>query len=99
MGFITIVLFIFYYTLSDKIQTWVKILGLFFYLLNITSHIYASLKNPGIPKHELTLENSSLKEVLKGIKNYKICKTCNVIMDKNKETNHCNDCGVCIEGI
>jgi hypothetical protein len=92
------VLFIFYKTFDNKISVWIKLLGFFLYLIHIISYAYTALKNPGIPKQEMELENSDLKEVLKKIKNYKICKICNVIMNRNKDTNHCDDCGICIEG-
>lgn len=91
-------LFIFYKTFDEKISVWIKVLGFVIYLIHMICYIYTVLKNPGIPAQEMELENSDLKEVLKGIKNYKICKICNVIMNRNKETNHCEDCGVCIEG-
>jgi uncharacterized membrane protein YccF (DUF307 family) len=91
-------LFIFYKTFDDKISIWVNLLGFFIYLIHIISYIYTALKNPGIPLQEMELQNSNLKEVLKKIKNYKICKICNVIMDRNKDTSHCDDCGICVEG-
>ena len=62
------------------------------------SYIYTAMKNPGIPGFEMELQNGNLKEVLKGIKNYKICKICNLIMNRNEGTGHCEDCGVCVEG-
>jgi len=97
-SFTTIMLYIFYETFGDKISIWVRLLGFFIYSIHMSSYLFTFLKNPGIPAQELELENSELKEVLKGIKNYRICKVCNVIMNRNKETNHCDDCGVCIEG-
>jgi len=32
-------------------------------------------------------------------KSIKICDICNIIMDEAKKTVHCDDCGICIEGI
>ena len=91
-------LFIFYKTFEDKISISVKFLSFMIYLIQISCYTYTFLKNPGIPGREMELDNIYLKEVLKGIKNYRICKVCNVIMNRNKDTNHCDDCNVCIEG-
>ena len=77
-----------------------KVIGLIIYLIQITCYTYTFLKNPGIPTKRFELDyNDNLNETLKEIKSYKICEICNIIMDKNLNTKHCDDCEVCIEGI
>ena len=63
----------------------------------MTSYSYTALINPGIPKNCLDIDGD-LKESLKDIKNFRICKVCNVIMNKDQNTMHCDDCNACIEG-
>jgi hypothetical protein len=53
------------------------------------------LINPGLPKKEMNLKYS-VKDL--NIKNFRICPICNVIMNLDDNTSHCEDCNVCIEG-
>lgn len=76
------------------LSDYVKFIGILLLATQIFSYWYTALKNPGIPKKELWLNNG--KEVT--IKNSRICYICNVIMNLDEGTEHCDDCGVCIEG-
>jgi hypothetical protein len=67
------------------------------------SYIYTFLKNPGIPiNKEITMEMTRDLEENKNSRNkkggYKFCNICHIYIDKNSNTNHCEDCNVCIEG-
>ena len=66
------------------------------YLIQISSYTLTALINPGLPKKEL-----NLKYCNRGIplKNFRICNVCNLIMNMDEMTSHCEDCNVCIEGI
>ncbi len=86
------------YSFWDKISDILKLFGFLIYFIQITSYSYTALINPGIPKNSLDLDGD-LKESLKTIRNYRICKICNVIMDKDINTMHCDECNACIEGI
>lgn len=81
----------------NKLSDISKFFGLLIYFIQITSYSYTALVNPGIPKNNLDIDGD-LREILKNIKNYRICKICNVIMNKDENTMHCDDCKTCIEG-
>ena len=68
------------------------------YLTQLSSYTYCALINPGIPKRNMNLENNNIGEITKEIRNYRICKICNILMNKDENTCHCEDCGTCIEG-
>lgn len=63
----------------------------------MSSYSYTALINPGIPKNSFDIDGD-VKDSLKNIRNYRICKVCNVIMNKDENTMHCDDCNACIEG-
>lgn len=81
----------------EKLSDILKFFGMLIYLIQISSYSYTALINPGIPKNNMDIDGD-VKESLKNIKNYRICKICNVIMNKDENTMHCNDCNACIEG-
>jgi hypothetical protein len=52
--------------------------------------------NPGTPGKEYFLENFDMEK--NNLKNYRICGNCKLIMDLDKETEHCFDCNICVMG-
>lgn len=82
----------------NKLSDILKFFGFMIYAIQITSYSYCALRNPGIPKNNLDIDGD-VHESLKNIKNYRICKICNVIMNKDVNTMHCDECDTCIEGI
>ena len=73
--------------------------------LQMNIFIYTFLKNPGIPiNKEVTLEMTRDIEENKNKRNrnkkggYQFCNICHIYVDTKSNTNHCEDCNVCIEG-
>ena len=52
--------------------------------------------DPGIITSDYYLENYEIKKMK--IKNYRICRNCNIIMDLDKGVEHCTYCNICIIG-
>ncbi len=93
-GFITAIVFFYFWALWNILSDYVKIIGILVYLIQISAYWYTALINPGIPKRELWLnEGDEIK-----IKNSRICYICNVVMNMDEGTEHCDDCGYCVEG-
>ncbi len=65
------------------------------YVIQTTAYLTTVLINPGLPKKEMYLKYQ-IKSV--DYKNFRICGICNVIMNLDDNTSHCEDCNVCIEG-
>jgi len=68
-----------------------KILGIIIYLIFYLSYTYTFLINPGYPKHDIGPVSEESKEMLK------YCKRCKIWVNKQKNTIHCDICGICIE--
>jgi hypothetical protein len=82
--------------LWNKLNQYIASIGISIYILQIISYSLTVLINPGLPKPSLSLKYSTLKNV--NMNNYRICNVCNVLMDIQEKTVHCEECGVCIEG-
>ena len=52
------------------------------------------MSDPGVVTKEYYLENYRADKIL--IKNYRICRKCNIVMDLDKNTEHCAECDICI---
>lgn len=52
--------------------------------------------DPGIISSDYYLENYEIGK--KKIKNYNICRKCNIVMDLDKRVEHCTYCNICIFG-
>ena len=52
--------------------------------------------DPGIITKEYYLENYDFTKMK--IKNYRVCRKCNIVMDLDKGVEHCVDCNICIIG-
>jgi len=71
--------------------------GITIYLFHFFSYAYTALINPGMPQKKKGYTDIMHNENTN--KSIKICDICNIIMDEAKKTVHCDDCGICIEGI
>ena len=58
--------------------------------------ILTTISDPGVVTKEYYLENYRPDKIV--IKNYRICRKCNIVMDLDKKTEHCFECGICIMG-
>ena len=50
--------------------------------------------NPGIPDKSLWLENFKAED----LGEYKICEICKIVMKNEDNTEHCEDCNICVVG-
>ena len=69
-----------------------KLSGLTSFLTYFISYTYIFLINPGIPKYD---EDAILG---KPREKYSFCKRCGIWKNIDKNTYHCFDCDICIEG-
>jgi hypothetical protein len=78
----------------------VKLFGEVNYIVFMASYVYTALVNPGIPKKDLWIKNVSINDAFQSnkIQNYRICSICQLIMNIDENTTHCDDCEICIEG-
>ena len=73
---------------------YIKYLGAFIYLTFVISLILTTITNPGVVTKKYYLENYKADKTI--IKNFRICRKCNIVMDLDKGTEHCVECGICI---
>ena len=69
-----------------------KIVGVIIYLIFYLSYTYTFLINPGYPKHEVDTRRKEHKD------NYGYCNSCNIWVNQENNTVHCDICDICIEG-
>ena len=99
MTFIDTITFCYFYFLKNLIPTFVYYLGLLIAIFQILSYIIIFLKNPGIPPKELWMENYfKEKHDLDDVGSYRICNVCKIIMKTNDDTDHCEECNICVIG-
>ena len=56
------------------------------------SYTYTFIINPGYPKNDIGRKNGEPKDL------FNFCRECKFYVYKNRNVNHCYDCGICIEG-
>jgi hypothetical protein len=66
------------------------------YITQVFSYSYTFLVNPGIPRKSTSLQDSNPNKLKTG---YRFCNQCRLLTKIDDNTNHCDDCNVCIEGI
>ena len=69
-----------------------KFLGLFIYFTFIFSYSYTAFINPGYPKHDINSINGEPRD------KFFYCSICKMWVSKEKKTQHCYDCDICVEG-
>ena len=84
----------FYIGLWSFLNFYIKYIGAIIYFLFEFFLILTTISNPGVVTKEYYLENYRADKLV--IKNYRICRKCNVVMDLDKGTEHCVECGICI---
>ena len=84
----------FYIGLWSFLNFYIKYLGVMIYLSFEVFLILTTISDPGVVTKEYYLENYRPDKIL--IKNYRICRKCNIVMDLDKNTEHCVECGICI---
>ena len=91
-GGVTVGYFYFFYYFFTKLNFFVKLLGLFSFLMYFISYSGVFLLNPGYPKRD---ENS-----LEGKPRmlFKKCIYCDIWERIDINAIHCMECGVCVEG-
>ncbi len=67
-------------------------------MTQVFAYSYTVLINPGLVKQEMNIKHFSSPTNKIKIKNYRVCNICQVVMNMDNYTTHCDDCGVCIEG-
>ena len=92
----TLIASMFFSLLWSRLFDAFKYLGLVTYFIFIVSYIYTAFSNPGIPKKNLWINKNV---VYNNIRNFRICPSCQVIMNIDENTSHCDDCDICVEGI
>ncbi len=94
--FVATISILFYGALWKFINKIVLIIGILEYLFFFLSYTLTCIMNPGIITPDYYLENYKVDKM--NIKNYRICRKCNAIMDIDKGVEHCIDCDICIIG-
>ncbi len=71
----------------------IKITALIITIIQLFSYLITSIINPGLPKSKYQYYATHNH---KG--NYTKCNSCNLWINNNKRTQHCNECNCCVEG-
>ena len=69
------------------------------YLIENASFLLTILQNPGMAQRDVSIHSKSYLNIVKTSEIYNYCRFCKVIHRKDVPTEHCPDCGVCIEGL
>ena len=102
MIFINTITFFYFHFLKNILHNIVKNIGLGISCVQIMSYILIFLINPGIPQKELWIENyfkSKTSSSSDDIGSYRICNICKIIMKNSDNTQHCEECNICIKGV
>lgn len=89
---VTVGVILFLYTFWEYLHIFFKVMGIICYSTFIVSYTYTFLINPGYPKHDLDSRTGEPRS------KYRFCAECKMWINIDKQTNHCFDCNVCIEG-
>ena len=91
-SFICIGYICFFYYFWENMSLIIRIIGVIVLLMFFISYTITFLINPGIPKYD---ENSIMGQPRE---KYRFCNLCKIWINMDKNTAHCFDCNVCIEG-
>ena len=86
LGFFSMIIF-----LSKYLSVFVKLVGFIAYFLFLFSYSYTALINQGYPKHDIDSITGEPR------KKFYYCSTCKMFVNKEKKTEHCPDCNICVE--
>ena len=73
---------------------YIKYIGVLIYLSFEIFLVLTTITNPGVVTKKYFLENYEAEKTI--IKNFRVCRKCNIVMDLDKNTEHCVECGICI---
>ena len=93
VSFITYGIPYIYNRFDELFNIYLKIIGIIIYLIFLISYTYTVLINPGYPKHDIGSITGEPR------KKFYYCNICKLWANKEKNTMHCNDCNICVEGI
>ena len=82
----------FFYYFWSNLSFFIKVVGIIVLLLFNISYTLTFLVNPGIPKYDENAIMGQPKE------KYRFCNLCKIWTNMEKNTAHCFDCNVCVEG-
>ena len=91
-GTITLIMILIFLFIYPKFNYLMKILGIITFLFFFLCYTLVFLINPGYPKHDLESKTGEPRD------KYRWCGACKIWVSIEKKTNHCFDCGICIEG-
>ena len=87
LGFFSMIIF-----LGKYLPAFVKVVGFIVYFIFFFSYSYTALINPGYPKHDIDSITGEPR------KKFYYCSTCKMFVNREKNTSHCPDCDICVEG-
>ena len=87
LGFFSMIIF-----LGKYLTVFIKLVGFIVYFLFFFSYSYTALINPGYPKHDIDSITGEPR------KKFYYCSTCKMFVNREKNTSHCPDCDICVEG-
>ena len=87
LGFFSMIIF-----LGKYLTVFIKLVGFIVYFLFFFSYSYTALINPGYPKHDIDSITGEPR------KKFYYCSTCKMFVNREKNTSHCLDCDICVEG-
>lgn len=94
-SFVSIVVYFFFYAFWNVLNVHIRNIGVVISFTQVVSYVSTFLKNPGLPTKELWLQNIKDSDV----NDYTICNRCKIIMPKDMNIEHCEDCDVCVVGM
>ncbi len=91
-GFMSFIFMLLFYSFWDLLNSTLKILGVLNFCLYFFSYTYIFIVNPGFP----TINENSFIGMPR--EKYKYCNECKIWVSNDRNTEHCFDCNVCVEG-
>ena len=73
---------------------YIRNIGALIYFLFEIFLVLTTISDPGVVTKQYYLENYQPDKTV--IKNFRICSKCNIVMDLDKGTEHCVECGICV---
>lgn len=82
-----------------------KAISTIIYTIQLSSQLYTTLINPGIPNRSNYVSDEVIEQISYNVLNntnfnfdkYRLCKTCNIFIEKNSSVVHCPECEICVE--
>ncbi len=81
-------------TLLKENYLFIKIVYVLNYLIFMISYLTTMLINPGIPERKYYSDYIKNKNIIND--NWRCCYKCNIIVPKEYNISHCDDCDICV---